>query len=138
MKGVTMIIEYTILFTFGIIILISSMSVFRNYETYFNSVSVNDQLTAIGEYVGTNVIKLAETGAGEDSSVTVKIPKRIGSENYVIELSSQGLNMTSEATRVSKQSGLYGLNQTFTFSGRVSSGAGSVIIYKTGNQIMIS
>ena len=60
-----MIIEYTILFMFGIIILIASMSVFTNYETYFNSVSVNDQLTAIGEYVGTNVIKLAETGPGE-------------------------------------------------------------------------
>jgi hypothetical protein len=138
MKGVSMIIEYTILFMFGIIILISSLSVFTSYETYFNSVSVNDQLIAIGEYVGSNVIKLAETGSGEDSSVTVKIPKRIGSENYVIELSAQGLNMTSEITRVSKQSTLYGLNQTFTFSGRVSSGAGSVIIYKTGNQIMIS
>jgi len=138
MKGVSMIIEYTILFMFGIIILISSLSVFSSYETYFNSMSVNDQLIAIGEYVGTNVIKLAETASGEDSSITVKIPKRIGSEGYLIELSSQGLNVTSDVTRVSKQSTLYGFNQTFSFSGKVSSGAGSLIIYKTGNQIMIS
>jgi len=138
MKGISMIIEYTILFMFGIIILISSLSVFTSYETYFNSVSVNDQLIAIGEYVSTNVIKLAETAPGEDSSITVKIPKRIGSETYIIRLSSQGLNLTSEITRVSKQSTLYGLNETFSFSGNVSSGAGSLIIYKTGNQIMIS
>jgi hypothetical protein len=138
MKGVSMIIEYTILFMFGIIILISCLSVFTSYETYFNSVSVNDQLTAIGEFVGSNVIKLAETSSGEDSSVTVKIPKRVGSEGYTIRLSAQGLNVTSEITKVSKPSTLYGLNQTFAFSGNVSSGAGSVIIYKTGNQIMIS
>ncbi|MCX6814234.1 MAG: hypothetical protein NTY20_01075 [Candidatus Aenigmarchaeota archaeon] len=138
MKAVSTIIEYTLLFMFGIIIFISSISVFGNYDAYFNSVSVNDQLIKISEYVGSNIIKLAEMGSGEDSSVILKIPQKIGNENYMIELSSQGLNMTSIITKVSKHSGLYNLNETFSLSGKVVSGAGSVIIYKTGNQIIIS
>jgi len=138
MKGVSVIIEYTLLFMFGIIIFISSVSVFGNYEAYFNSVSVNDQLIEISEYVGSNIIKLAEMGNVEDSSIILKIPKKIGNDNYMIELSSTGLNVTSTATKVYKHSSLYSLNETFSLSGKVASGAGSVIIYKTGNQIIIS
>jgi hypothetical protein len=138
MKAVSVIIEYTLLFMFGIIIFISSISVFGNYDAYFNSVSVNDQLTGISEYLGSNIIKLAEMGTGEESSVILKIPKKIGNENYMIELSSDGLNLTSINTKVSKHSSLYSLNETFSLNGKVVSGAGSVIIYKTGNQIIIS
>ena len=138
MKAVSVIIEYVLLFMFGIIILISCMSVFSNYDAYFNSVSVNDQLTGISEYLGSNIIKLAEMGAVEDSSVILKIPKKIGNENYMIELSSQGLNLTSISTKVSKHSALYGLNETYSLNGRVASGRGELIIYKTGNQIIIS
>jgi len=148
MKAVSVLIEYMLLFMFGIIIFISSVSVFTNYNSYFNSVSVNDQLIEISEYVSSNIIKLAEMGSGEDSSVTLKIPKNIGTEGglmdsirgeeYILELSNQGLNLTSTLTKVSKYSGLYSLNETFSLSGKAVSGSGSVIIYKTGNQIIIS
>jgi hypothetical protein len=138
MKAVSMIIEYTLLFMFGIIILISSVSVFSNYDAYFNSMSVNDQLTAISEYLGSNIMKLAETGSGEDSSIILKIPKKTGDENYMIELSDQGLKITSITTKASKHSSLYNLNETFSLSGKVVSSAGNLIIYKTGNQIIIS
>ena len=148
MKAVSVLIEYMLLFMFGIIIFISSVSVFTNYNSYFNSVSVNDQLIEISEYVSSNIIKLAEMGSGEDSSVTLKIPKKIGTEGglmdsirgeeYILELSNQGLNLTSTLTKVSKYSGLYSLNETFSLSGKAVSGSGSVIIYKTGNQIIIS
>jgi hypothetical protein len=138
MKAASMIIEYTLLFMFGIIILISSVSVFNNYDTYFTSISASDQLTGISEYLSSNIIKLAETGSGEDSSIILKIPKKTGDENYIIELSSQGLNITSATTRITKHSSLYSLNETFVLSGKVTSSAGSLIIYKTGNQIIIS
>jgi hypothetical protein len=138
MKAVSMIIEYSLLFLFGIIIFISSVSVFGNYDAYFNSMSVNDHLIEISEYVSSNIIKLAETGSGEDSSVILTIPKKIGNENYMIELSSQGLNLTSVVTKASKYSSLYNLNGTYSLSGKVVSTAGSVMIYKTGNQIIIS
>jgi len=138
MKAVSMIIEYSLLFMFGIIIFISCVSVFSSYDAYFNSVSVNDHLTEVNEYVKSSIIKLAETGSGEDSSVTLAIPKKIGNENYMIELSDKGLNITSINTRISKYSSLYNLNGTYSFSGKSISTAGSVIIYKTGNQIIIS
>ena len=139
MKAVSTIFEYVLLFMFGIIIFISSVGVFRGYETYFNSVSANDQLAEVSEYVSSNVIKLAEMGAGEESFITVTVPKKIGgSEEYMIELSSGGLNATSMTTRISKHSDLYNLSRTFSLSGKVVSKAGSVIIYKTGNQIIIS
>jgi hypothetical protein len=138
MKAVSMIIEYSLLFLFGIIIFISSVNVFGNYDAYFSSVSVNDHLNEISEYMSSNIIKLAETGSGEESSIILKIPKKIGNENYMIELSSGGLNITSINTRVSKSSSLYNLNSTYILSGKAVSTAGSVIIYKTGNQIIIS
>lgn len=124
MKAVSMIIEYTLLFMFGIIIFISSVSVFRSYDAYFNSIGVSDQLTEISEYLGSNIMKLAETGSGEDSSIILKIPKKTGDENYMIELSDQGLDLTSMSTRVSKHSSLYSLNETFSLSGKVVSSAG--------------
>jgi hypothetical protein len=101
-------------------------------------VGVNDQLLEISEYVGSNIIKLAETGSAEDASVILKIPRKIGNEEYVIELSGNGLNVTSSTTRVSRHSGLYNLNETYSLTGRVASGRGEAIIYKTGNQIIIS
>ena len=138
MKAVSMIIEYSLLFMFGIIIFISCISVFNNYDAYFSSVSVSDHLTEVSEYVSSNIIKLAETGSGEESSIMLSIPKKIGNENYMIELSSQGLNVTSVVTHVSRQLTLYNLNSTYSLSGKAASTAGSVIIYKTGNQIIIS
>jgi hypothetical protein len=139
MKGVSVIFEYALLFMFGIIIFISSVGVFRGYQTYFNSVSVEDQLSGISEYVSSNIIKLAEMSSEDESSVVVGIPKKIGGdEGYIIELSSQGLNVTSASTRISRHSDLYNISRTMNLSGKVMSGAGSVIIYKTGNQIIIS
>jgi hypothetical protein len=139
MKAVSMIFEYALLFMFGIIIFISSVGVFKSYETYFTSVGVNDQLAEVSEYVSSNIIKLAEMSSGEESSVTLWIPKKIGgSESYTIELSSTGLNVTSMNTRISKHYGLFNLSRSLILSGKVISGAGSVIIYKTGNQIIIS
>ena len=51
MKAVSVVMEYVLLFMFGIIIFISSISVFGNYDAYFNYVSVNDQLNGISEYL---------------------------------------------------------------------------------------
>jgi len=135
----SMIFEYALLFMFGVIIFISSVAVFRSYESYFTSVSTNDQLEEVNEYVSSNIIKLAEMSGGEDSSVVLWIPKKIGgNEGYTMELSGTGLNSTSLLTRVSKHSELFNLSKSINLSGMVISGSGSVIIYKTGNQIIIS
>ncbi|HJW96573.1 MAG TPA: hypothetical protein VJ485_00240 [archaeon] len=139
MKATTIIIEYSLLFLFGIVILISSVATFNNYQVYFSSVGTSDQLGAVTEYVGSNIVSLAQMGGQEESSVVVKIPKRIGgSESYIMELYPGGLNTTSVTTNITKHSDLYGLGNSFAMKGRVVSGRGEVMIYKTGNQIIIS
>ena len=137
MKAVSLIVEYVILFMFGIMIFISCVSVFSNYEKHFRSISMDDQLSEVRQYVESGIIKLAEKEK-EDSSVALSIPKKAGNEYYRIELSSQGLNVTSLDTKVTKHSSVCNLAQNIELKGRVISSAGSMIIYKTGNQIIIS
>jgi hypothetical protein len=139
MKAASTIIEYSLLFLFGIVILISSVAAFNNYQVYFTSVGTSDQLGAVTEYVGSNIVRMAQMGGQEESSVVVKIPKRIGgSESYVMELYNGGLNATSASMNITKHSDLYRLGSSFVMKGRVVSGRGEVMIYKTGNQIIIS
>ena len=138
MKAVSMIFEFALLFMFGIIIFISSVSVFNNYQSHFNDVTAQDQLSKVGEYLNSNIVKLSEMQSGEDASLSVKIPKEVGNERYTIELSAEGLVLTSATTKISQRSALFNLSQSFSLSGKTTSGAGTVIIYKTGNQIILS
>jgi hypothetical protein len=136
MKAASLIFEQALLFAFGVIIFISCIAAFNNYQSYFNSVGAIDQLTEVSEYIGSNIIKMSER-PDEESSIKVQLPKKIASEIYVIELSSDGLNVTTSDTKTCKTSALFNLNQTFGMSGRVVSTAGNMIIIKSGNQIII-
>jgi len=137
MKAVSVIFEHAILFMFGIVIFISCVSFFSSYEVHFKSLSTEDQLSEVREYVESNMVKLVEREG--DSSVEISIPRKAGSDYYKIELSNQGLNVTSLETGVTKHSPIYNLSQNFKFmDSKAISSAGNVIIYKTGNQIKIS
>lgn len=139
MKALSLIFEYALLFMFGIIILISSIGAFRSYEIHFNAVSIDDQLIEVMEYVSSDIIKLSERGDDcLDCSIKITIPKKAGNENYMIELSNQGLNITSMETKVSKHTNLYNLSQTTWLGGKAMSSSGNMIIIKRGNQIIIS
>jgi len=137
MKAVSLIVEQVILFIFGIIIFATCVSVFSNYEAHFKSLSMEDQLSEVSEYVETSIIKMAEKEQ-DASSISLAIPKKAGSEYYKIELSGQGLNVSSMESGIAKQSSICNLTLNYVMKGRVISSAGSMIIYKTGNQIIIS
>ena len=136
MKAASLVFEQAILFAFGVVIFISCLAAFNNYQSYFNSVGVIDQLTEVSEFIGSNVIKLSERSE-EESSIKVQLPKKIAGESYVVELTQNGLNVTMPSTNSYKSSGLFGLNQTFSLSGRVVSDHGNMIIIRSGNQIII-
>jgi hypothetical protein len=138
MKAVSLVFEYTLLFMFGVIILLSSISVFMNYEGYFTRMGINDQLIEVREYIISNIIKLSEKEDCMDCSFRLSVPKKVGNEHYFIELSSQGINVTS-GSGISKSSQIFNLTESgIELKGKAVSGAGRVIIYKTGNQIIIS
>jgi len=136
MKGQTAIFEQALLFLIGFTIFMMYLAVFNIYEGYFKSVGVNDQLTEVKNYVGSNILKLyAKEGA--NSSVTLKIPKDAGGQVYKIELSNKGLNVTNLVSSVSKHSAIYNINKSFSLSGNVTSISGRITIYKIGNEITI-
>lgn len=135
MKAVSLIFEQALLFAFGVTIFIACIAAFNNYGSYFSSIGSNDQLTELSEYVSSNIIKLSEREG--ESSLKVTVPKKILSESYIMELSSQGLNITIPATKAYRSTSLFNMNQSYELKGRVVSTAGNMIIIKTGNQIII-
>ncbi len=137
MKAQSLVFEQVMLFVIGISILIICFAIFATYQDYFLSVSVNDQLEEVRNLIVFNILKLSEKEDEVESSITLPISKNVGSEAYKVELSENGLNVTSLVSGVSKFSNVYGLNESFEFSGRAVSTSGRIIIYKTGKRIRL-
>jgi len=136
MKSQSIIFEQVLLFVMGVTIFIMYFAVFNIYQGYFTSVGVNDQLSQIKGLISSSILKLTSK-EGTTASITLKIPKRIGNEVYRIELSNNGINITSMITGISKHSNLYNLNESVNLTGEVLSIAGKVMIYKKGNEIRL-
>lgn len=134
-KGQSLIFEQVLLFAIGIVIFISSFAVFRVYEAHFLSVTVNDQINEIKDWMVSNILELSKKDI--NSSVILRIPKRVDSQPYEIRLSNSGINVTALITFASTSSNLYGLNESMEFEGRASSDSGKIIIYKKGDKIII-
>ena len=136
-KGQTLAFEQVLLFSIGVVVLISSFALFMMYQRFYITETGQDQLTQVKEFVLSNIVKLCEK-TDFQSSVVLSVPKRIGNRIYRISLSDSGLNLTLEPEgEINDYSTLYGLNETFTFSGMVISERGKVLIYKKGNSIII-
>jgi hypothetical protein len=137
-KGQILVFEQVLIFSIGVVILITSFALFTMYQNYYTSSSSMDQLTQVKEYVLSNIIMVCEKEA--NSTVILSIPKTIGNNFYKIRLSPAGLNVTLEsgtAIGTGDFSPLYGLNATFDFSGMVISDLGKVVIYKNGNAVVL-
>jgi hypothetical protein len=137
-KAQSMIFEQVLLFGMGIIIFVICFGVFNAYQDYFVSVSLNDQLNEIKSWVGANILKLTEKDLNTDAYVILEMPRRIGGEEYVIELGDEGLNVTSLVTNTVKRSNLFNLTSTYSLSGKAESAGRRFIIYKRGDKIIIS
>ncbi len=136
-KGQVIVFEQVLIFAIGIVILMSSLSLFTMYQNYYVASTSQNQITEIKEYMLSNVIEMC---GREDANATdiLSIPKTIGGHFYKISLSGTGVNVTSEPDgSISDFSPLYGLNQSFVFSGMVISDTGKVVIYKSGNAVTL-
>ncbi len=136
-KGQTVVFEQVLLFTIGVAIFIASFALFTTYHSHYITLMRWDQLKSLKEYMVSNIIELSEKGEFE-SSIILKIPKTIGNEFYRITLSREGLNVSFFRAGAGYDfSHLYGLNNSYTFEGSVTSEKGKVIIYKKGNSIKL-
>jgi hypothetical protein len=136
LKGQSIMFEQVLLFTMGVTVFIIYFAVFNIYQGHFISVNVNDQLSQIKSLISSDILEMAYK-EGTTSSITRKLPKRIGNEIYKIELSSKGINVTGLVSGISKHSTLYNLNKSMSLLGSVTSIGGKVIIYKKGNEIRL-
>lgn len=136
-KGQILVFEQVLLFSVSVAILITSFALFMLYQNYYLSETTQDQITQVKEYLLSNIIRLCEKEEF-NSSIVLSVPRMIGNNFYRIGLSDIGLNLTLEpGGKVYDFSKLYGLNETFDFSGMVISDQGKVVIYKIGNSIII-
>ena len=136
-KAQTMIFEQVILFTIGVTIFVMCFAAFNVYQDYYESVSLNDQLGQLKSWVSSHIIRITENPEA-DASIILDIPRRIAGEEYEIELSDEGITIASFLTKTYKKSSLFNLTQQYNFSGRITSTGRTFIIYKKGNEIIIS
>jgi len=136
LKGQTIVFEQVLLFTIGIVVLISSFSLFVMYQNYYTSATNADHIAEVKEYVLSSIMKLSENREFNSSAI-VKIPQTINNEYYRISLTNDGLNISLTTSKMNDFSRLYGLNKTFSFGGTVTSGRGKIVIYKRGDSIII-
>lgn len=125
------------LFAMGVAIFIICFSVFRIYEDYFTEMTIRDQLDNVKNFVTSNILRLCRKGGNVNSTIILKMPRTIVNEVYQISLSDSGINITSLASKISVSSDLYGLTESFEFSGTALSSYGNYIIYKKENRIII-
>jgi hypothetical protein len=132
-----MVFEQVLLFTFGVIILVTSFALFTLYQNYYVHQTGQDQITLIKEQVISHIVDLCK-GENINSSVAFDIPEVVGNSFYRISLSQSGLNVSMRPDgKINDFSSLYGLNDTFSFGGSVMSEMGQIVIYKKGNSIII-
>ncbi len=136
-KGQILVFEQVLIFSIGVVILIISLSLFMMYQTYYLSTTTQDQLSEVKEYVLSSIIKISSE-KDMNASFVLTIPKTVGSAFYKISLSNSGLNITIEPEgKAGDFSTLYGLNDSFNFTGRAVSDMGKVVIYKRDNWIIL-
>jgi len=135
--GQSLIFEQVMLFAIGVAIFVALFAVFMVYQNYFASVNLQNQLDEVKDVIVSNIMKLSEK-KNVSAYIVMDIPREISEEGYEIILSDKGLNVTSLITGVWKFSSLYGLNESYNLTGRVTSVLGRFIIYKKENKIILS
>lgn len=135
-KGQMLVFEQVLMFSIGVAIMIMAFALFTMYQNYYTSATASDQMTEVKEYVLSSIIKACESDANVTMILT--IPKTVSNSFYKISLSNAGLNVTLEPPSGSGDfSPLYGLNETFEFSGMAISDLGKVVVYKNGNLVSL-
>lgn len=136
-KGANLIFEQVMLFMIGIGIFMVTFYIFTSYEWQYSSSITDDQLVEVSDWVVSNILG---TSVSENMNATLKVtvPATIGNERYKINLTQEGLIVSTLDNEKSVFSPLSRINQTMSLGGSFSTAhGGEFIIYKRGNQIII-
>lgn len=136
-KGAVLVFEQVMLFMIGVAIFISLFAVFSTYQTHFNRISAQDQLSEVNNIISSRILIMSQEDKNTNISVSLSIPRTVGGMDYKIELFEDGLNVSTIDKGIFSFSSLYNLNSSFYLAGRVLSTSGRLVIYKNGNRIII-
>jgi len=133
-KAQTLVFENVLIFGISVAIFVLCYAVFTSYQLYFSGVGNIDQMNRIKNIITSNVLFLEEKETA-NSSIIIRIPRKIGGQIYKIKLSNEGVNVSTSDSYVF--SSLYILDNSLYISGKTTSIKGKVTIYKRGNKIII-
>ena len=73
MKGQTLVFEQVLLFSLGVVILITSFALFIMYQNFYLSKTTQDQVTQVKEYILSHIVELC--GSAANCSAVLPIPE---------------------------------------------------------------
>ena len=134
-KGQTLIFEQVLIFSISVAIFAASFMVFSSYQGHYTSITSEDHMKEVKDFVTSNIIKIGESG-DFNSTIIASIPQTIGSGPYDLVLTKDSLTINLDDGR-SDYFSMETLNKTFKLSGKMTSSSGTIVIYKTGDSIII-
>ena len=138
-KGQYLIVEQMVIFTIGIFIALTFISIFGEFESDVRRETTTNQLQTYSKAMTNKIVSLIDTNTS--SEVTIDIPKTLSEKSYLIEL-SDGLYIHSRGhdlkSNYSYRSNLLGYADKLQMSGKVLSKRGSAkLIYDGEDNLKI-
>jgi len=134
-KGASLVFEQVLLFLVSVAIFIACFGFFQVYQANVHFITANDQTRGVMDMVSSQIIELTRF-ENVNSSVSLKIPKKINGESYVVLFTGRRINVTT-SSGVTASMNFLSIDDSYRFSGETTSGKGEIIIYKRGYNIIL-
>ncbi len=134
LKGQFRIVEESILFLIGILIVSMVIMSFQSVEKKLKDTSIHDHFLSVASYLENGIMKVSKY---DNAEIRLKIPNKLSDRVYVVELRN-GVTIydyLKPSTNVSES--LFGMESKKSFSGYVFSSAGYLIIRSSDKNISV-
>lgn len=139
-KGQSRVFEQVLLFGIGVAIFIACFSFFQIYQTEYTRTSMDDQLRGVRDTLYNHILEMSLNEV-INSSVVLRIPKRIGGEEYTVTVDDDDITIrtiiSGKVVSMSLQMISSAHGGKYSLSGESRSSGGEIIIYKRGYNIII-
>ncbi len=124
-------LEQMILFSAGVVIVITVFSIFTTISDKTRKQAEEDQMKEVASAVAGAMIA---TTQGE-STVRMLIPEKLAGSQYSVDVNTQNVTVTIGGRSIDLP--LEGIGNGYSISGTQSSATGRLIITRTGNSIKL-
>ena len=135
LKGQFRIVEESILFLVGILIVSMVIMSFQSVEKKLKDTSIHDHFLSVASYLENGIMKVSKY---DNAEIRLKIPNKLSDRVYVVELKNGSIliyDYLKPSTNISES--LFGMGSKKSFSGYVFSSAGYLIIRSSNKNITV-